>query len=329
MPKKQTFTGNKEFEKEIRTIAWFNFVLKRSKMENPTQFKNLMRDLKGEFGEGKRQWHYYSNGTYCPYDETIEDVERYFCRTMDVFKNGPEESFLFHAMFEDQENYFAEVIKRKTIPFKGLNIDSYRLGLLHDEDIQKILSFLELTLDEYRKTNSGYLGYSPLALLCLSNSTILFRYLVKRGSYSFTDHYVEDALAIIINIIETEDMKTFLNEYGIRKLFLSWLYIKTIDWCSHSHTGDKFIVSTCHSLPSSEVFIKTPKLLLKEILKAQLEYAIRYDYDDGDKAIIEANQFVTEKASKWFPDEEIDFIGQLSYLTNSLSSDVCTALTSA
>lgn len=329
MPKIHTFTGKKIFEKEIRTIAWFKSVLKKSSTTNPTQFGNLIRDLKGEFGEGKRQWHNYGKKLSCPYDDTIEDVEKLFPGTGDIFKNGPEESFLFRAMFEDEEHYFAEAMRRKTIPFKGLSANSYRLGLLDTEDIKNILSFLELILNEYRKTNSGYLGYSPQALLCLSNSTILFRYLIKRSSYSFSDYYVEDSLAIIINIIETEDMKTFLNEYEIRNLFLSWLYIKTIDWCSHSHTGNKFIISTCHSLPSSEAFIKNPKLFLKELLKAQLEYAIRYDYDGGDKTIIEVNQFVAKKVSKWFPDEEIDFIDQLSYLKDSLSSDAYSALTSA
>ena len=119
MPKIHTFTGEKVFEKEIRTITWFKSVLKKSSTTNPTQFGTLIRDLKGEFGEGKRQWHNYGK-KYPALTMTPLKVWKSSSLEQGIFlKMVQKKAFYFELCLKMKNNISQKQLDAKQFPLKG------------------------------------------------------------------------------------------------------------------------------------------------------------------------------------------------------------------
>ncbi|MCF6204781.1 MAG: hypothetical protein L3J59_14120 [Methylococcaceae bacterium] len=280
-------TPLQRLEKQIRTYTWFQYVLDETNAKDKNELTDKLvveMDLskKGQLGWLKKfdnyschskEWRNASGGT-------IDRMDQIVSGSKDIYLNAPYSSDLFNAMFKGE---FGLCLKGQHDHLEG--------------DLKYVL--------ERQNTKP----YSNFDFADLSKITILFRYYLKRNQYVNSKMEVEDITTILINLIETKNIKKQLEHFGIRDLYIQWLYMILDNWIINSNA---YMVGY---LPTEEQFIKNPKLFVRLMIAgiANEPESCKYLSD------LQVSKLIEKKTALWLPNE--DFIkDQLKTIIKPFSS---------
>ncbi len=313
-PKKTSSQENKEL---LQTSIWLQYLFKKTSTTDTNRLVEAINNIV-EANPSTRHGSWKNEGSIASVKASFRGYRNHetkkprgIINAANVGVSGSREVYdnhnLSHAINTDNvEGYFRDILKKRQVPFKDISSES--TSKVTDNDLKEVLSYTTNLLKESKadSTNNHLLNSYDLSMQLLGNLTILLRFFIKKNQSNDTGWRIEDILAIIINIIETDFLKKHLElptkikqepSHEIRVFYLKWLYETLVDYSVSSDSSINKL-STNRLMPTEDQFIAQPKEFIRLLLKAISL--------DSKLTKLKASQLIEKKAALWLPNE--DFI---------------------
>ena len=212
-------------ERQIRTKAWFHKIKIDIGCTNASQVGSFMRKHP-KWGQDdpdakdiSRIWGYYSNLEKLPTNSTLQRIDKIIEGTLDTFNEGPENTSLFSAMFDElSENLFSDDFYKDY----GWIIT---IASEVDDSINQRFSNTIKIFNSMIETDSLSTGLPEISakgtVNFLEGCLFVFRDVIENEDSG--DKEISDAFQLICSALQHPDIRLALKRSGLYEELKMWL----------------------------------------------------------------------------------------------------------